>query len=124
MFTKTASDFLKSVKTEALNDVRSPLALGAGAYMYGSGAMSLGGAAGMTAGMSAANSLYNNASKKYILPKLEGLASKLPGRLGGAAKSLIGAGNFVTGLIAPAIAGGAIGNVADKYIPIHKRKSL
>lgn len=124
MFTKTANEFLKNLKSDTLRDVKSPISLALGAYMVGSGNQSVGGAAGFTGGMAAANSIYNHASKKYIIPKLEGLASKLPGRFGGAAKAAIDIGNGIAGFIAQAVAGGVIGNAAEKYAPIYKRKAL
>lgn len=121
MLTKTANALLANMGRVAAREATNPLNLGLTAYFASSGNSSLGEAAGMTAGGVAGAKMYNAASKKYILPKLESLVGKLPGAYGRAAKGAVGVANAVTGFIAPAIAAGKAGNFMRKNAPVYAR---
>lgn len=124
MLTKTANALLSNMGRAAMQEATNPLNLGMTAYFASSGNSSLGESAGMTAGGVTGAKMYNAASKKYILPKLESLVGKLPGVYGRAAKGAVGVANAITGFVAPAIAATKAGNFMRKNAPIYAREPV
>ena len=120
MITKTAENFLKEVGS----DIAHPLNAAFNTYSVASGMQSVGGALGMSTGGIAASKGYDRLAKKYIIPGIERMSKRVPGRFG---KILNGSASIANGIgrVATPLIGGAVGSeIAGKYAPIYKRPNV